>query len=455
MKQRLMDALKNARADYAEIRYEQSDATSFSYRGPEQENASTGRTTGGIVRACHRGGWGVCSFDTLDDLEEKVADACSAAALVGREKTVLAEGVPVVDQEFRAPLQQDFRTVPIQDKVALVERYNEIVRKSTPGVETSLVSYSDTFRTVYFASTRGSYFLDERPRVILVLSAGARSGGLVQRAHESVASATDYGIVFGREELAREVAQRAVDLLKAPQCPGGRYTVVLRPDLTGVFAHEAFGHLSEADFLYENQQMRELMTIGRVMGVKNLNITDDGARGTLQGTHPVDDEGVPTQRTELIKNGVLVGHLHSLETAGKMGARPTGNARAISGGYAPIVRMTNTFIEPGDLTREQLFADIDDGIYACGMKGGQTMMEMFTFSAAYGYRIRNGQVCELLRDVVLTGNVFDTLHAIDGIADDFTINETGGGCGKGGQSPLPVTEGGPHIRIRNAVIGGR
>ncbi len=455
MKQRLLDALKHARADYAEIRFEQSDATSFSYRGAEQENASTGRMTGGIVRACRHGGWGVCSFDTLDDLEEKVADACAAAALVGREKTVLAEDVPVVDREFRAVLQQDFRTVPIQDKVALVEHYNEIVRKSVPGVETSQVSYADTFRTVCFASTRGTYFLDERPRVVLVLSAGARSGALVQKTHESVASATDYGIVFGREELARVVAQRAVDLLKAPQCPGGRYTVVLRPDLTGVFAHEAFGHLSEADFLYENQPMRELMTIGRVMGVKNLNITDDGTRGTLQGTHPVDDEGTPTQRTELIKNGVLAGHLHSLETAGKMGARPTGNARAICGGYAPIVRMTNTFIEPGDLTREQLFAGVDDGIYACGMKGGQTMMEMFTFSAAYGYRIRQGKVCELLRDVVLTGNVFDTLHAIDGIADDFTINETGGGCGKGGQSPLPVTEGGPHIRIRNAVIGGR
>ncbi len=455
MKQRLLDALKHARADYAEIRFEQSDATSFAFRGAEQENASTGRRTGGIVRACHHGGWGVCSFDTLDDLAEKVSDACAAAALVGREKTVLAEDVPVVDREYRAVLKQDFRGVSIQDKVALVQHYNEILRQSVPGVETSQVSYADVFRTVCFASTRGAFFLDERPRVVLALSAGARSGGVVQRAHESVASATDYGVVFGREELARDVAQRSVDLLKAPQCPGGRFTVVLRPDLTGVFAHEAFGHLSEADFLYENQQMRELMTIGREMGVKNLNITDDGTRGRLQGTHPVDDEGTPTQRTELIRNGVLAGHLHSLETAGKMGARPTGNARAISGGYSPIVRMTNTFIEPGDLTRDELFAGVDDGIYACGMKGGQTMMEMFTFSAAYGYRIRKGQVCELLRDVVLTGNVFDTLHAIDGIADDFTINETGGGCGKGGQAPLPVTEGGPHIRIRNAVIGGR
>jgi TldD protein len=117
--------------------------------------------------------------------------------------------------------------------------------------------------------------------------------------------------------------------------------------------------------------------------------------------------------------------------------------------------MTNTYIEPGPLTRDQLFAGVDDGIYACGMMGGQTMMEMFTFSAAYGYRIRQGQIGELIRDIVVTGNVFETLHAIDGIADDLTLYELGGGCGKGGQSPLPVTFGGPHIRVRDVVVGGR
>ena len=117
--------------------------------------------------------------------------------------------------------------------------------------------------------------------------------------------------------------------------------------------------------------------------------------------------------------------------------------------------MTNTYIEAGKLSFEDLIKDIDKGIYACRNHGGQTMMEMFTFSAAHAYRIENGQIGELVRDVTLTGNVFETLKNMDGFADDLRIRETGGGCGKGGQSPLPVTLGSPHLRIRNVVVGGR
>ncbi len=297
--------------------------------------------------------------------------------------------------------------------------------------------------------------MEERPRIILSLAAIARDGQNVQNTHRSFSSSNDFNIVLNRQDVARELSQRAMDLLKAPQCPGGKFTVVLDNGMTGLFTHEAFGHLSEADFLYENPDMRELMKIGRVMGSKELSITDDGSLGRLLATHRVDDEGTPTQRTELIKDGVLTGHLHSLETAAKMNERPTGNARAISFGFTPIVRMTNTYLEPGKLKKEQLFEGIEDGIYVCGGKGGMTQMEMFTFTASYGYRIRHGKVCELLRDVTLTGNVFQTLHDIEGIADDLVILEQGGGCGKNGQSPLPVTDGGPHIRIRDVVIGGK
>jgi len=251
------------------------------------------------------------------------------------------------------------------------------------------------------------------------------------------------------------VGKRAAALLKAPPCEGGTYTVVLDQGLGGVFAHEAFGHLSEADFLYENRKMRELMRIGRAMGAEQLHIVDDGSMGRLIGTHAFDDEGTVTGKTDLIRNGALVGHLHSLETAAKMGEKPTGNARALGRGDRPIVRMTNTYIEAGERTFEELLAGVDRGIYACDMFGGQTMMEMFTFSAAYGYRIENGQVGEMIRDVVLTGNVFQTLHSIDGFGNDLKILEKTGGCGKGGQSPLPVTFGSPHLRIRDVVVGGK
>jgi TldD protein len=447
--------VKKSTADYAEIRFEHEDATQVAYRGEEVEDVSSAKRAGGIVRVCTRGGWAKATFDGLDDLDHQVAEACRCADLVGHEQTQLADVETIPDAELPAEMERDPRGVPLDRKLQLIADYNDIILRADDAIESSSVRYFDKFRVVHFASSRGAYFSEERPQVGLSFLAVARDGSLVQWAHNGISSAVTFDVVLGCEAEVEAVARRAVDLLEAPPCEGGQYTVVLDQDLGGVFVHEAFGHLSEADFLYENPQMRELMHIGRHMGVEGLNILDDGSLGRAIGTHAYDDEGTPTGETHLITAGVLTAHLHSLETAGKMGEKPTGNARAIGRGYEPIVRMTNTYVTGGDLGFDEMIADIDDGLYACGMFGGQTMMEMFTFSAAYGYRIRKGQVGELIRDVVLTGNVFETLHAMDGFGDDFKICEKTGGCGKGGQMPLPVTFGSPHLRIRDVVVGGR
>jgi TldD protein len=138
-----------------------------------------------------------------------------------------------------------------------------------------------------------------------------------------------------------------------------------------------------------------------------------------------------------------------------MGERPTGNARAISYRFRPIVRMTNTYIENGEMSFEEMISDIDEGIYAIDAYGGTTAMEMFTFSAMEAFMIRKGRIAERVRNVVLTGNVFETLMHIDAVGNDLHISDGGtGGCGKGQQYPLPVSDGSPHIRIRNVVVGG-
>ena len=151
-----------------------------------------------------------------------------------------------------------------------------------------------------------------------------------------------------------------------------------------------------------------MMTLGRRFGKPVLNVGDNGAAGGLRGTLPFDDEGTPTQDTALIREGILVGRLHSRETAAKLGERPTGNARAISFRHAPIVRMTNTYIAPGKkgVGFNDLIGDIKLGVYACGAFGGQTMLENFSFTAAYGHMIRDGKVAELVKDVVLAANLF-------------------------------------------------
>jgi len=453
VKDRLLQAVSRNSVDYLDVRYEVSDLTRIHYRRDELESMSSNRSGGGIVRACYKGGWGLMTFDSLDDLTRAVTEARECARMVGRKKTRLGKADKIVDAEIVATMKRDPRGVSLAEKAKMIAAYNEILMGGE-GVETSDVSYKDEFRTVYFASSRGAYFREDRPTCALSLSATARDGSLVQKASEGKRSKNNFDELLGQEHLAAKAAKRATDLLKAPVCPGGKFTVVLDPEMAGVFIHEAFGHLSEADHLEYNKKLRKLMHLGRKVGPKILNVVDDGAWAGKAGTHAFDDEGTPTRRNYLIKNGKLVGHLHTLGTAGKMKAKPTGNARAGGIKNAPIVRMTNTYIEAGSTSNEDMFAGIDKGIYACGMWGGNTQMEMFTFSAAHGHIIENGKVGPLIRDVMLAGNVFKTMHAIDAIGDDLTICERGGQCGKGGQGVL-VTLGSPHVRIRDVVVGGR
>ncbi len=453
MKDILFNALKNSKADYTEIRFETEESNMLSYRGPELEDVAFNKFDGGIVRTCVNGGWGLSVFDSLEGLNHQVSESYNCAKLVGKDKTELAEIKPE-EKTIHAELSNDFRGIDLDSKIKLLEKYNNLLLKSAPAIATSSIGYSEKFRTVYFASSTGTYFSEERPYISLSFRAVAKDGSLIQRAFDGVASSTDYNVVLGLDDKVAAIAKRASDLLKAPVCKGGKFTVLLNQPLAGVFAHEAFGHLSEADFLYENDKMLKLMHIGREMGTPDLNIVDDSSLGNLLGTHAYDDEGTPTRKNYLIKNGILTGHLHSRETAAKMKAEPTGNARAANRTFEPIVRMTNTYIESGNINFNDLIKDIDNGIYACDNIGGMTEMEMFTFSAGYGYRIENGQLGELIRDITLMGNVFETLHSIDGFGNDLKICELPGACGKYGQG-VPVTFGSPHLRIRDITIGGK
>jgi TldD protein len=349
--------------------------------------------------------------------------------------------------------EKDCSSLSLAEKKHLLDEYNEMVW-SIPKIETSIIGYGDKRKRVIFANSEGSYIEQKHSDLSLRITVIARDGSDIQQAGLSLGSRGNFTQIEGLHQQVMETARRAVELLAAPQAKSGEYCVVLDPVLAGVFAHEAFGHLSEADFTYENDRLKEIMVLGRRFGGEHLNIVDGAAVPNLRGSYKYDDEGIPSTRTYLIKEGVLVGRLHSRETAAKMGEPITGNARSVDYHYPPIVRMTNTFIEPQRTSFEEMIGDIEEGIYAKNWYGGTTSMEMFTFSAGEAYMIRHGKLGELLRPVVLTGNVFDTMKNIDAVGNDLEMNQ-GGGCGKGGQFPLPVSNGSPHIRIKRCLVGGK
>ncbi len=456
MRDIIQEALKSSRADYTEIRLEEKESTNIAYRGKNLETAQATIDVGGVIRCLVKDhGWGVVTFNSLEDLKGRVEQAYQCACVARTDEPIELAAIPVTEEHIIAKMEHDFRDISLAAKKALVESYNDIMMKTSDKIVNTSCQYGDTFNRMIFANSEGTYLEEERPMVAVSCGGIARDGDNVQQSFESVSNQTGFEFVQGREELAQKAARRAVEMLKAETVVGGTYPVICNQNLAGVFIHEAFGHLSEADFVYENPKAREMMVLGRRFGKDILNVFDDGALAGQRGTHRFDDEGTPMRRNYLIKNGILVGRLHSRETARKMGEQPTGNARAINYRHAPIVRMTNTAIEQGETPFEDMIKDIKLGIYACDAYGGQTQLETFSFSSGYAYLIRDGKIAEMVKDVILAGNLFTTLLNIDAIGNDFKWINSGGGCGKGGQFPLPVSMGAPHIRIQNVVVGGR
>jgi len=446
--------IRKARADYVEVRLEEGKSGRISYRGKLLEVASRVADNGGCVRALYKGGWGFVSFNSLDELKNKLNEAVSLAHTAQKgQKSALAD-VDIYHKDIKPDTTITPFDTPLAAKKEVLDQYNEIIWRHE-GLQTSILGYNESWKKKIFLNSQGSLIAQERADATLSMSAIAEKNGQVQQSSLSEGALGDPSKLFNLHNQIEIHTQNAINLLKAPAIIGGNYTVVLNPVIAGVFVHEAFGHLSEADFLYENPQMQETMKLGTVFGGKHLTIIDDATLPKLRGSYAFDDEGVLTHKNILINEGVLTGRLHSRETAAKMGESLTGSARAINYRHQPIVRMSNTYIaaNPQGPSFDEMIADIKEGIYVKNWYGGQTSMEMFTFSAGQAFMIRKGKIEEMLKPIMLSGNVFETLHNISAIGRDLSYCE-GGGCGKGGQYPLPVSDGSPHIVINNCLIAG-
>ncbi len=456
MKDLFRAKLESAGVDYCEIRFEDSRVLSIAYQGRGLDRISNDILYGGNVRALHCGGWGFSTFNDLKDLDEAVESACEQARFSGERQGGESQlaSVPVVEDKFVPTYTLDPRGISLDEKVRILNNYCDIVLGYHPEITSANIRYLERMTTLHFANSEGTYIEQEKLDIGASISATARRGSVTVSKGVGLGSSIGFDCMLNADEKVKEACELAVKLLDAPVVKAGVYTVVCDPALAGLFVHEAFGHLSEADNAYKNPDLAKAMTLGRRLGRDILTIYDSGEYPNHRGYLKYDDEGVKTRRTYLVKNGVLVGRLHSRETAGVMGEEVTGSARALNYTFPPLVRMRNTCIAAGESSLEDMIKDVDLGIYAIGSGGGQTNGEMFNFMAGHGFMIRNGKLAELVRDVKLMGNVFTTLENIDMVGSVTEGRDGAGGCGKGGQMPLPTSGICPAIRIRNAIVGG-
>ncbi|MFO7639347.1 MAG: TldD/PmbA family protein [bacterium] len=446
--------LTRADADYADIRYEVKRETNISFSGRELHGLSASSADGYVLRVLKGGGFASVAFTRPADAERALAVATGNAGLIGRaakEPVRLAE-TEVVKDEVRPELDEDPRELSVEDKLALLRKYNDIALDH-PKVATTSMGYSDLVREKHFLSTEGSRVREDLVTVRISGGITTREGGLTQSVRVGMGGSDGMGRLRGREEMVEERKKLAVDLLSGEPVKGGTYRAVLDSRLAGVFTHEAFGHFSEADLIEDSPTMREKMQLGAELGTPVLSIKDDPTVAHQLGHYRYDDEGVRARPTQLMKNGVLVGRLHSRRTAAAFGEPLSGHSIAEDYRYAPIIRMGSIFIEPGADTFESLLERLGDGLYLCNAMGGQTSGENFTFGAQYGFEVKGGRKGKMLRDINISGNLYSTLKSITGIAGDLALGEIGG-CGKG-QTNLRSCYGAPHVLVENVVIGGR
>ena len=438
------------RTDYFDIRVGRKLSTLIVINQKKVETVSMPSSFGGSVRANYKGGWGFSGFSDLSRLEDSIKKAVLYARKVAGGTFEFVNTYATCDKVLADPSQKEFLKIPLSEKIKLLTSYDELAWSKSRNIVNVNTLYTDSLIWKVFASCEGAFIEQERGYTYSNILVTARAKDVIQRYRERLCD-NIYSEIYHKEQAAENAADMAVTISKAPPAKSGIYTVILDQRMSGLLAHEAFGHLSEADNVHENHQLASVMKLGRRFGSEMVTIIDDPSLSNLRGSYNYDDEGVKAAKTVLLDKGVLVGRLHSRETAGKMGETPNGHARASWVRDEPIVRMGNTYFEKGKAKFSQMLEGVKKGLYCVNWQGGETDHERFTFTAGYGIEIENGKIGRIVRDVKLSGNLFETLKNIDMVGDDIEFE--GGTCGKMGQG-MPNSTGGPHIRIRDVVVIG-
>jgi TldD protein len=449
----MTDILGMVDAAYADVRYEVKRETTIAYRGHVLAELVSSSTDGFVLRVLDAGGLASVAFTDPQDATAAARAAVDNARLLGsrRDEPIAFAPTEPVSATVRPTLDVDPRRVPIDEKLALVAEYNAIPL-AHPAVVTTDLRYHDLIREKCFVSSEGTRLQEDLVTTRVVGSITSRDGDLTQTVRVGFGGSNGYGAVRGRHELVEERTAIAVDLLAARPVAAGTYRAILDQRLTGVFTHEAFGHFSEADLVEDAPSLRQRLRLGTQLGTDLVSIVDDASDARQLGHYTYDDEGVAVRCTPLMKNGVLVGRLHSRRTAAGFAEPLSGHCVAEDYRYPPIVRMATIYMEPGDTPLEELMDRLGDGLYVANAMGGQTSGQSFTFGAQYGYAVRRGRKGEMLRDINVSGDLYRTLESISGVGNDLLLSEIGG-CGKG-QLNIRSCNGGPHVLVDSVVIGG-
>lgn len=461
MRAMLKDALQRASGDgFVELRWHDKTFRSISVERGRLERSGVRRRGGVGVRVLVDGTWGFAATGeaTVDAVTQAIGRARAAArasAGLRRERIGALPTVALATGDHVGEGVDAVLAMGLDERVALAVAVEARARAASSQVRSASGTYNEIYEQKAIVTSDGADVSFRLVRPELYVAAVAERDGQLSQVSESVGVTGGWDRLFrdAPEVLADKAARTAVDLLDARPPEGGRSTVILAPSIVGLLVHEAIGHTVEADFVASGSVARG--KLGHRVASEHVTLCDSGRSefvGGAGGTLPVDDEGVVAGRTVIIQDGELVSYLHNRESAAAMGVAPTGNARAWEYADQPLIRMRNTYIEPGGRSIDEIIAGTEDGFLLDGPRNGQAdATAEFMFGVTTARRIRKGKLGELVKGVTVTGNAFDVLRSVDAVSAEFRWDLGSGHCGKG--QPAKVDAGGPYIRCR-AILGG-
>jgi len=435
---------------YGDVRFDTGQALGIG-KNKSEENINTASSLGLCVRVFSGNKWHYLGFNEID--ENRILNATERLVRrVGNKKSKLFLQDPLeVDEEIKVKKKPE--DISLEEKVKTVRDVFKKLMKNKKIVNASTVIAHAKNKTI-FMNTEGSVLRQVLPYFRFLIVAMAKQGKRVEQDFFVLTKQGGYELFTSLDlnQKINQVVNGSIELLKAKILKGGLHDIIVDPEVSGVLAHESFGHGCEADQVLRNRSYLAALK-GKKIVSELVSLHDNSSLKGERGYFVFDDEGVKSSDTVIVKNGVLNDFIHDRQSASFMNTDVTGNARAQDFSRKVFVRMSNTYIEPGDWKHDELIEDTEKGFYLIkaltGMEdplGGN--LQIVTHKAR---EIKDGELGQLYKGVGISGKVLEFLSRVDAVTDDFEVR--GSGCGKGHEDYVPVSSGGPFMRVRKAIIG--
>ena len=346
--------------------------------------------------------------------------------------------------------------VGIDQKLPILKFVEQQAKSMDPAIDKVAVYWADGDERVMIATLDGRLVTDHRPMTRVTIVVTARKDGQTQTGYSNIAAREEFGW-YSEDRLltmVREAVDRTMIQFEARRPPAGEMPVILAAGASGILLHEAIGHGMEADFNRKGTSIYSDM-IGKKVAEPFVTVVDQATIPRERGALNYDDEGNAAGRTVLVENGILKSYLHDEISAKQYDLKPTGSGRRQSYKYAPMPRMSCTFMESGPHTREEIIASVDRGIICETYTNGQVQIGAgdYTFYVKNGWLVEKGKITAPIKDVNIIGNGPESLKRITMVANDARLDTGGWTCGKNGQM-VPVSQGIPTVLVSNMTVGG-